>query len=318
MDYQNWVVAPLILTALSLSACGAEKMRASDLEPQAQRSGLNTDKTKPTLDPDSTPGVSVTTTTVASSTVAPSSLVTTTTGVSVTTTTTTLTSQRTQTKHGFPEDVLPTELQSDDLTYAGIITPTIYFKALFHETKDQCAENDRKSLLTREGHELIRLCPEAFGGCSLQGSCMVIKDGQMRSFNFHTRLNGIDRFFEFETSECPYGLGVQSMCLDPFYTVAADLEIYKPGTVIFMPDLVGLELPGKRKHDGFLIVRDRGGGIKGKGRFDFFTGYYHWRNEKNPFRRIELQSKETDLKFYIVNSRSAERLRQKRGYPGLP
>jgi hypothetical protein len=225
---------------------------------------------------------------------------------------------RPQTKHGFPEDLLPNELQSEDLVYAGIITPTIYFKALFHEANDHCAEIDRKPLLSRDGKELIRLCPEAIAGCSLQGSCMVIKDGQMRSFNFHTRLNGADRFFEFETSECPYGLGVQSICLDPFYTVAADLEIYKPGTVIFMPDLVGLELPGKRKHDGFLIVRDRGGGIKGKGRFDFFTGYYHWRNQKNPFRRLELQSKETDLKFFVVNSRSAEKLRQKRGYPGLP
>lgn len=36
-------------------------------------------------------------------------------------------------------------------------------------------------------------------------------------------------------------------------------------------------------HPGFLIVQDTGGAIKGKNRFDFFTGSYSMKDPGNPF-----------------------------------
>lgn len=63
-------------------------------------------------------------------------------------------------------------------------------------------------------------------------------------------------------------------CLMPYISVAAG----KPtpmGTIIEMPGLRGVEMKLKdgRKfyHPGYLIVHDRGGAIKGAGRFDIFT-----------------------------------------------
>ncbi len=70
----------------------------------------------------------------------------------------------------------------------------------------------------------------------MQGSCSVIQDGKKHNFNVIGRTSGQDRFFEIEKNDdCQYGYGVQSSCLDPYYTLAADLTIYKPGEVIFVP-----------------------------------------------------------------------------------
>ena len=60
------------------------------------------------------------------------------------------------------------------------------------------------------------------------------------------------------------------MCLDPYYSVAADLDIYKLGTVVYVPSFVGVLLPSGVNHDGYFVVRDSGSSIKGYGRFDFF------------------------------------------------
>jgi 3D (Asp-Asp-Asp) domain-containing protein len=61
--------------------------------------------------------------------------------------------------------------------------------------------------------------------------------------------------------------------LDPCRTVAADPQHYPSGTVLYMPSMRGKICPQTGKSiDGCFIVGDVGSAIKGKGRFDFFTG----------------------------------------------
>lgn len=61
--------------------------------------------------------------------------------------------------------------------------------------------------------------------------------------------------------------------LDPCRTVAADQRKYPSGTVVYIPAMEGKLCPQTGQEvDGCFIVGDVGAAIKGKGRFDFFTG----------------------------------------------
>lgn len=86
---------------------------------------------------------------------------------------------------------------------------------------------------------------------------------------------------------CPTTTGAAGSCLTPFISVAADPRYYRMGTIIEMEGLKGtiVELDDGRKivHPGFLRVEDTGGAIKGKGRFDIFTGYKNPHHPDNNF-----------------------------------
>lgn len=61
--------------------------------------------------------------------------------------------------------------------------------------------------------------------------------------------------------------------LDPCRTLAADQDVYPVGTVIYVPEMRDKICPQSgKKVDGCFIVGDVGSAIKGKGRFDIFTG----------------------------------------------
>jgi 3D (Asp-Asp-Asp) domain-containing protein len=61
--------------------------------------------------------------------------------------------------------------------------------------------------------------------------------------------------------------------LDPCRTLAADENVYPAGTVIYIPSMRDKICPQSGKPvDGCFVVGDVGGAIKGKGRFDIFTG----------------------------------------------
>lgn len=75
---------------------------------------------------------------------------------------------------------------------------------------------------------------------------------------------------------CDTSFGAAGKCLTPYISVAADPRFYSMGDIIEMPSLKGriLTLPDGKEmiHPGYLIVQDVGGDIKGKNRFDFYTG----------------------------------------------
>jgi 3D (Asp-Asp-Asp) domain-containing protein len=54
-------------------------------------------------------------------------------------------------------------------------------------------------------------------------------------------------------------------------TMAIDPQVVPKHSVVFIPETVGLPLPGGGVHDGFWYASDTGGAIKGK-RIDLYTG----------------------------------------------
>ena len=57
----------------------------------------------------------------------------------------------------------------------------------------------------------------------------------------------------------------------PMRTLAVDPRIVPKGSVVFIKETVGLEMPDGRIHDGLWYASDVGGAIKGQ-RIDLYTG----------------------------------------------
>ncbi len=75
---------------------------------------------------------------------------------------------------------------------------------------------------------------------------------------------------------CSTAVGKAGKCLLPFFSIAADPRYHKMGEIIFIESMKDrmIKLPNGQtfKHPGFFVVDDTGKAIKGRNRFDFFTG----------------------------------------------
>lgn len=221
------------------------------------------------------------------------------------------------------EEKVPTKSEASQETSKetegpGVLRPTIYYFATITEDQTSCPETSKKDLHGAGGVSLLKVCPRTEAICGEQGSCRVIQGEKSEVLNIIGRFNGQDRYFKIPKDGCQFGYGVRSSCLDPFYTVAADLKIYQPGEVIFIPAVVGLDLPDGSKHSGYFVVRDKGRGIEGLGRFDFFTGYFHWRDSKNPFYKLGLRDQTTNIPYFRIRGEAAKAVLASRAYPKLP
>lgn len=205
------------------------------------------------------------------------------------------------------------------------ITPTIYYVSDYSNTANQCGDDVEIKL--RKGKDSIvtmHLCRRVYKGCKMQGSCYIKIDGQKTMINYHKKLaSGMTQFMLVDISLCKYGMGDSSdskqsfkaMCLDPFYSVAADTAIYPLGTVIHIPAVQGTVLPDGSTHDGHFVVRDSGGNIDGRGRFDFFTGDLGL-NASNPFSALGLGG-EVNFDYKVVSDGEAQAVRKRRKFPLL-
>jgi 3D (Asp-Asp-Asp) domain-containing protein len=83
--------------------------------------------------------------------------------------------------------------------------------------------------------------------------------------------------------------------LTPFRSVAIDTRLIKMGTMLYIPELDGVQMPGKAPwggfiHDGCVVAADRGGGIAGR-ELDFFVAkkaYVESLDGRNHLRRINV------------------------------
>jgi 3D (Asp-Asp-Asp) domain-containing protein len=102
--------------------------------------------------------------------------------------------------------------------------------------------------------------------------------------------------------DAPFGLGSFGYRLVPFRTVAADRKVFAPGTVFFIPGLVGVKFDNSgasEVHDGYVFFGDVGGAIRGK-HIDFFTGS----TRKNPAPNIITSTPKIGFAAYIVTDQN--------------
>lgn len=202
---------------------------------------------------------------------------------------------------------------------ANRLNPTIYYKPTVHVDPTKCLTTELVEMKSPEDKVLATLCLKDFNNCVMQGSCFVdVRGERLRSFNYYARgSDTIPRFVEVDLKHCPYGYGIRRNCLDPYFTVAADLKIYKLGDVIYVPRLLGVEMPDGQIHDGFLVIRDAGGAIVGANRFDFFTGFYNYLAPENTMAQLGFGDKTNSFEFRLATNEEAQAVRERRGYPGL-
>lgn len=200
---------------------------------------------------------------------------------------------------------------------AGLI-PTIYYKPVVKTEDDKCSSNDLVDMKDDQGKVLATLCNPTYKNCLLQGSCYVISKGVTKMIGYGGLKKGAYTFVEVDYNRCPYGWGVKEICLDPYYSIAADLAYFKAGDVIYVEKIAGTVLPTGEIHDGYLIVRDEGGGITGPARFDFFTGLLDHRSKKNPFAKLGFGDPDNRFQFRIVTGDEAAGVLKRRNYPGIP
>lgn len=206
---------------------------------------------------------------------------------------------------------------------AKFITPTIYHISDYSSVKASQCEETAELRLRKSKDNIVKVsvCRQVLKGCTLQGTCYIQFDGKKTMINYHKKVDGVVQFMLVDTSICPHGQGdssdakqtFTSMCLDPFYSVAADTTIYPLGTVIYIPAVRGTVVPDGSTHDGYFVVRDSGGNIDGHGRFDFFTGDVGL-NAGNPFSDLGLGG-ESNFDYAVVSNSEAQVVRKHRRFP---
>lgn len=214
-----------------------------------------------------------------------------------------------------PSEVSPYQLIKSPIQVRsqGQAIPTVYFTPRFTKADNTC-EGLKVAIQNSKGQTLIKVCRHIYESCALQGACSI----EGRLFNVTTGNVRLTYFAEITNMGCPYGKGVNMACLDPFHTIAADLRAHKPGDVIYVPKVRGTLLPDGKTHDGYFVVRDRGGAIKGRGRFDFFAGFMSYRDPNNPFAALGLGDKRNRFEYVEIKGEMAQKVLAARNFPRLP
>lgn len=204
-----------------------------------------------------------------------------------------------------------------------LITPTLYYVPSYDQSTSDCTE--MKTLKNEHGKVLINVCKNIFANCLMQGTCQIRTGGQKILINVGPVIDGEQRFNVIKNSACIFGTGNAPsnlkkptvMCLDPYYSVAADLNLYSTGDIVFIPSVVGLAMPDGSTHDGYFIVRDSGQAIKGFGRFDFFTGFTLNKSE-NPLAQAGFGDRNMHRSYEIITGDRVDEILKRRNYPLIP
>jgi 3D (Asp-Asp-Asp) domain-containing protein len=178
------------------------------------------------------------------------------------------------------EDVEEEEGEQDPGTLVGDCRVTFYWVA--YEGDFTCAEPDT-DLATCDGEVIARVCLDFAEAARLEGTARL-EDGRMINVGGCSCSGGFSCFVVLDQDLYPWGMGNRSNALVPFYSVATDVDVIPSGTVLYSPEIDGIELPedaGGGIHDGCLRADDVGGGISGM-HIDFFAALREWYQEIDP------------------------------------
>lgn len=203
-----------------------------------------------------------------------------------------------------------------DFKAPNFVSPTVYHIHTINSEEQKCKTSELVQILDVTNTPIALVCPNDSYQCGLQGTCIINGLGYSVMLNFVANY----RFSAVNTSKCPFGRGVQEICVDPFYSVAANLNQFPTGTVIYIPALKDLKLPNGKSHGGYLIVRDTGAAFNGTNpiRMDFFTGNLLAQDPNNPFTRLGFADPKSRFEFRVVTGATAQQFRASRNFPLIP
>lgn len=131
-----------------------------------------------------------------------------------------------------------------------------------------------EALYTSECSTIATVSSDFADALRLEGSGRL-SDGRVLNYWGACGCANSPCFFEVDAA-APWGLGVQSLPLRPFRSIAVNTSDFSIGQSIYVEELDGLDMPGdpdygQFRHDGCVTATDIGGGI-GTGHIDFFAG----------------------------------------------
>jgi 3D (Asp-Asp-Asp) domain-containing protein len=117
--------------------------------------------------------------------------------------------------------------------------------------------------------------PEFADQAELQGTGKL-RDGRVINVWGHCKCGRTRAHRCYTVTGRKWGNAGNGRPLDPFRTVAVDPKVVKLGSLLYLPALDGMTMPGRApiggfKHDGCVAADDTGGGIDGK-QLDLFVG----------------------------------------------
>jgi len=108
--------------------------------------------------------------------------------------------------------------------------------------------------------DLVNSALEQVGNLALGPAAMILPDWKLAVRMYHVGAKGVG------------GKDSLGCKVVPMRTVAIDPKIVPKGSVVYIPETVGLPVPGGGVHDGMWYASDTGGAIRGA-MIDLFTGF---------------------------------------------
>jgi 3D (Asp-Asp-Asp) domain-containing protein len=124
------------------------------------------------------------------------------------------------------------------------------------------------SNVTRDFHD--RLCVQGSGRLST-GETVSFAKRNCDCAELCPRTSQKICFERLDPARYPTGRGALGTPITPLRSVAVDSSVIPLGTIIFLPEFKGLDLPGGGRHDGCFVAEDRGLKVVGR-QVDIFTG----------------------------------------------
>jgi 3D (Asp-Asp-Asp) domain-containing protein len=130
---------------------------------------------------------------------------------------------------------------------------------------DYPAKSKTAKILDKSGKVIARVSPEFMESLKIEGSG-VLKDG--RVIGFAGIKDDVRHYYIIPDN---VSRGTHGCVLEPFHILAVDPKVIPLGTIIRIPETIGMPLPNGKKHDGIWRAEDVGSAIKGK-HVDLYVG----------------------------------------------
>ena len=132
---------------------------------------------------------------------------------------------------------------------------------------------DLVPMFGKDCQPLVHVSPAFAKQARMQGTGRL-RDGRL--INVAGKCPCAGMCFHIPPKQREWGTGGGGKALVPFRMVAVDPRVVPMGSLLYLPDLDGMRMPGRPPHGGFIhdgcvIAADTGGGIKGH-EIDLFVG----------------------------------------------